>query len=492
MSRFRFVGVVLALLILFGLAVSWRAGTSTAFAAKKVVRVWDWNVHDKKYKQKAFKDFNKDHPDMEIQYTSQVGSLYNEVLNMAFTAGEPPDIFYPTENLTMMRLIENKWIIPLDDIVPRKSVLDAWKAGYPKEVGAFVDGGNVIDGKTYTFPLWGQTGGGRPLFYNIKLFREAGLVGDNGRISAPLTWSEFRDAARKVTTKGNRKFYGIAIGAKFPWVIGMYVDWGTAVPAGAIWANFDYRTGRWAYNHPATKKAFDLWLAMKKDGSILPGELGMDDEGAKRAFALDQAAMVIGGPWNPGNFLAYNPKVQFDVVLSPVPDDGVRRGYELVGAAAGGGWGYVVSAFTKHKDATWKVIEFLTSLEFHEGYVKNGLGISVFPEANRPENFDVPAMAKMAEWGRTQVRIASTLKQPESQKVFGELMEPVHPEVTDVYQGIWIGKATYEALDRVNEEKNKAFDRAIVLAQSKGMKIRYEDFVFPDWDQTQNYVMRKK
>ena len=67
--------------------------TVSACADQAVVKVWNYNVHDKKYLQKMFKAFNQNNPDIKIEYTSIGINTYPQVLEAAEVAKEMPDLF---------------------------------------------------------------------------------------------------------------------------------------------------------------------------------------------------------------------------------------------------------------------------------------------------------------------------------------------------------------------------------------------------------------
>lgn len=42
---------------------------------KKVVTIWDWSIHDKTYKKRAFAKFSAEHPDIQLKCTSAGPSI---------------------------------------------------------------------------------------------------------------------------------------------------------------------------------------------------------------------------------------------------------------------------------------------------------------------------------------------------------------------------------------------------------------------------------
>lgn len=445
-------------------------------AEKKVVTVWDYRIHDKKYKQNALAQFSKNNPDIQVKYTSQVGSVYNETLTLALKVGEEADLFVPAGNVPPLNeLVAKKVILALDDIAPDRQTFQAWKARFPEP---FIRAAHV-GGKMYTWPMDGAPAGAKPLFVNLKLFKEAGVS------EMPKNWKEFREDAAKITQAGNGKYYGAAVAAKLGWSLQMAIQEATATVEGTPAEFIDYRLGRYSMADDGYRRSIDLWMTVKADGNIFPGDTGMEDETVKQTFATDRTAMVVGGWWNPGGFIAYNPDVEFDMELFPTSDGGPPKGYSTAVNPLGQPFGYYVSAKTKNPDAVWKVIQFLTSEQYQVGWVKIGAGVSVFPEFNQPEYFPHPTLAKFATYNFKWDRIKPILP-----PVFGrlnELMPVVHPDEKERLLGIWVGLEQFSALVEWESLMNKYLDEAIKTAQAKGIKVSREDLMFPDWVPTENY-----
>ena len=465
---------------------------TTLGAGRVKVRVWDHHIHDKPYRIKMFKKFNREHPDVKIEYTSLGSGMMVQMLNLAFKTGDPPEVFKPQGELTLIKLMDLGWIVPLDDIAPDPATFKAWKARFPAELKPFVEGLNMFNGKIYSFPVSAPLYGNL-LFYNKKLFREAGIVDENGEPTPPTTWSEFREYAKRITQAGKGRYYGVALMAKQPGAAFDMSLLSTLAKASGYYHSSTFpnnlKTGRFDYSSPILRKAIQLWIDIKNDGSILPGYASMDDETARIAFAMNRAGMIFGGFWVVAGFLAINPNCDFDVALPPVMD-GVKRVHPW--RDIGGGGSYVVAKPCKHPDAVWKVIDFLSSYEFREGWVKYGGGISFYPQINKPENFPHPTLAKIAQWSQKYLRLGPIIR-PEARRV-ADYMEPVHPDIGNTILGIFLGKVGFEALDDLERRMNAAFDRAMEKARKDGLHITREDFIFPDFDITKNedYVPQKR
>ena len=379
----------------------------------------------------------------------------------------------------------------MNDVAPSEAELKDWMARFPPALRKFVEGVTVFNGKPYTIDLSGEKPAGArwilPLFYNKTIFAQAGVA------NPPTTFSELRQTAAKVTSAGAGKFFGITSGHGHPYQWDYDVLSSLAVMAGTTvtsWSTPNPKDGHFHWEDPAFITSFEVWINMRKDGSVFPGDMLMEDEQAKMTFATGKAALQFGGSWNIGNYYAYNGDVDFDLVLPPVPDTG-KKGYYST-SDQGAATGYVVSASTKNPGAVWEVITFMSSQEFQEGWVQGGYGISFLPEANKPENFkNQPQMYKMAQW-LADMSLFRVWPVPslEAQKVYNYL-PGTYPTDNDVLNNIYEGKAGYDTLKDLSKRRDATWDEGFAKAQAAGVKVSRADFTFPDWDPTKDYVQKK-
>ena len=70
------------------------------------------------------------------------------MIPLGVQTGNAPDVFELPTGFTGAQAVQQGWAQPLDTLIPNFA---QWKASYPP--GIFVDGNNVFDGKTYSFPF---------------------------------------------------------------------------------------------------------------------------------------------------------------------------------------------------------------------------------------------------------------------------------------------------------------------------------------------------
>jgi hypothetical protein len=125
--------------------------------------------------------------------------------------------------------------------------------------------------------------------------------------------------------------------------------------------------------------------------------------------------------------------------------------------------------------------------------LKSGNGTSIFPQANKPDLLDDPVQRQLLVLGPKFSRVGPqpVLRNPDVGKV---QPKKINPELKQVVQGIYTGQITDldQALKDLDAAKQKSLEQAIADAKTAGAKVSLEDYIFPDWDPTQNYVTNVK
>jgi multiple sugar transport system substrate-binding protein len=475
---------IIIVLILIGTGIWLFAGSGkkeqTAGKEQVVVKIWDWHIAQQPVYEKEFEKFMKENPGIKIEHNVISQDQYDNMIQLAFKSGETPDIFLLPSSVKAPEAIEKGWVQPLDPYIENTD----WVKRFP--ANSFSEGSNKFEGKIYSFPttapgLWMIF----PLYYNQKLFT-AGLA------APPKTWDELRDYAKKLTAVGNGKSYGFIMGGKgdYGWDLNMKV---LANAAGTsphhTMVGFDFRTGQYDFTHPGFAQAYELLDNIRKDGSFFPGFMALDDEQARAYFATDRAAMIVGGVWNIAGWDKY-PNAEYGI--APIPYPGQRKGKFIHGLP--GGYQWFFSAKSKNQEAVWKVMDFLSSVEFSRACVEGGLLLSVFPEANTDlKNAKMLALSKLAD--ETSVLGPQPYLRNSNTSLVDRYKSKAAPIKTTFPRAVlnaWTGKVPLtQGLKQATKEYNAQFNEAIALAQKNGLKVSREDFVYSDFNILQDYPVAK-
>ncbi|MEV8536327.1 extracellular solute-binding protein [Streptomyces sp. NPDC051211] len=146
----------------------------------------------------------------------------------------------------------------------------------------------TIDRVQYGMPFVAST---RLLFYNEKLFADAGITGKDGTSWAPKTWADLEAAAKKLKAAGVTTPFALPLGREeaqaetMMWLLaggGGYTD----------------TEEKYALDSPANVKTF-TWLRDKLTGQGLTGPVEpakLDRQAAFDAFSRGEAGMLNGHP----------------------------------------------------------------------------------------------------------------------------------------------------------------------------------------------------
>jgi len=169
-----------------------------------VIRVWDfprpapqgvtkWEDH---WEYKIFKEFEREHPGVKIEYTRLSWRNGGEKLDIAVLSGNPPDL---AGSAFKNAYVERGVLEPIDPFLTSEDSADI----YPQALQPFTYNGHI-----YAWP-WYMTV--YTLILNKRIFAERGVPLPKNGI---WTWDEFVDALQKLTFDrdgdGKIDVYGIA------------------------------------------------------------------------------------------------------------------------------------------------------------------------------------------------------------------------------------------------------------------------------------------
>lgn len=454
--------------------------TGANLPAEDVTFRWiDSSEVSRGYLNAFFPAYQEAHPNVTVDYQSLPHPELNQVIPLGIQGGSAPDIFRMPPGTPGAQAVQSGWVAPLNDVIPNFA---QWQAAFPPN--SFLDGINVFGGQTYSFPLLANKYYATLTLYNTEYIQAAGY----DPASKPLSWDEFRDAARKITEAGRGQYYGLIIG-------GAQIDrWhvhvsGLAQMAGAPGnEQIDWRTGEYLYTSEAYLAAIELLLAMSADGSIFPGSLSLNNPQARAMMPQGVAGMILSEGGVIPSWIREHPGFSFNVASQPVPNSG--DAIPLTAPNRGAFWW--LYAESQYKTIAGDMFAYLGTAEgMTAGQIASGGVLPLaFPEANEAVSLDPRARDAFALYDE-QMRLGPDprVRNPETEQVFLEL-RPVQPDFGTVVQGIFSGQLqdTRAAMQDLQDRSDAELDRAIQAARDKGAQVSRDDWVFPNWDPTQDYT----
>jgi len=432
-----------------------------------------------------FASYSQAHANVSVQLEELPWPEINKLVPLGVQNGNAPDVFQLPQNFTPGQAIGQGWLRPLDDIIPDFA---QWKAAFPP--GSFVDGVHVFKGKTYSFPFISNKSYANLLLYNVDYLKQAGIDPQ----AKPMTWDEYRAAAKKLTQQGAGKYYGVIIeGAqtnRWGGIVSGLARMAGAVGSGAegLTESLNWKTGQYSFTSDQYLAAVDLLLGLKADGSVFPGSLSLNALQARAQFPQGVAAMMLQGPYNIEGWKATDPTFNFDLASQPIPNNGMPFPFTY-GITGGYIWAYAKS---KYPEIIGDMFHYLGTEEGQATYVKfsGGGEPATFPKANQVSGIDPRVSKALALFDQQMRREPSpSVRNPDVELVNLE-RKTITPDFGTTVQGIYTGQLSdpKRAMKDLQDRAEAELERAIKAAQARGAKVTRDDWVFPNWDPTKDYT----
>lgn len=297
--------------------------TSAAENGKVTVKFSAWD----EIPDEVFEAFNKEHPDINIDFVRIPGDDYSQKINQMVAGGTAPDVMllYETD---LPKFAKAGVILPMDDYLSKSTEIDS-----DDFIPAVQELNDTTDG-VYGLP-WCYAS--ELLFYNKDMFDTAGVAYPTD----DWTWDDYETAAKALT---------ITDGSKT-------TQWGTdALSFGGIWyalagqAGDDVvKDGKLALGD-GMKAALEFQNKLTNEDKVCP----QPESGSSVSdlFASGQAAMCLNGSWMTSVYKDVD--FNWDIVTLPKGE----RDYNSLHTGF-----YTVNAKSKNADAAWTFIEFMMGEE---------------------------------------------------------------------------------------------------------------------------------
>ncbi len=189
----RFPQIKICVLVLFLLMLAGGCGPShpQAGPGRIVVNYWNgFSGPDGQTMTGMIKQFEQENPDIDVRMQIIPWGTYYDKLTLALAYGGAPDVF-------IMQAARFPEFASFHTLHPVADVLaDAQPPLTEKDFAAVPWHESFYQGTQYALPLDTHPMG---LYYNTKLFQDAGIVDTHGRAKPPATLPEFLADAKKLT-----------------------------------------------------------------------------------------------------------------------------------------------------------------------------------------------------------------------------------------------------------------------------------------------------
>jgi multiple sugar transport system substrate-binding protein len=262
--------------------------------------------------------------------TVNVASDINQQLSQGFAGGNPPDLFY-VSNDSVATYAGNGSLEPYVDQMKNKDSF------YPSLVKAF-----SVNGKAYAAPKDFST---LALVINTDMWKAAGLTDSD----VPTSWDQLETVATKLTTP---QHVGLAVSGQFERLGVFMAEAGGWLVDGS---------GKAAANSDANVQGLTYAKKLLSDGVMkYASQLGAGWGG--EAFGTKKSAMTIEGNWIAGAMTKDYSSVKYKVVKLPAGPKGEGT------IQYDGGWG--MASQSKNKGGALDLITYLTQPDQQMGFAK--------------------------------------------------------------------------------------------------------------------------
>lgn len=197
------------------------------------------------------------------------------------------------------------------------------------------------------------------LFYNKEMLDKAGIT------TVPKTWDELTAAAKILKQK---KIVDYPIVWSWKQAEALSVDF--AMLAGSFGGEFA-KDGKPTISDANNVSALTFMTQSMKDGLTNPSSLEYLEDDVRGVFSSGKAAFALN--WTYMFDKANDPKeskIVGKVGIAMVPGTS-----QAASATTNGGMGLAISKQSKHAEAAWKYIQFLSSKDFQKKHVQSALPI---------------------------------------------------------------------------------------------------------------------
>jgi len=419
----KFFPIVLGILFVLLLGLGIFKFVLPKFQKPKEVTLTYWGLWEPEEAMRGvIMEWEKDHPNIKINYSRQSPKEYRERLQSALARQEGPDIF--RFHLTWVPMLKSEL-----EILPSSVMSTAQFEQSFYQVASE----NLRSGTGYLgIPLMIDT---LALYYNEDIFKAAGKT-------PPTTWEELRQLATELTVKdetGRIQTAGVALG-----VTGNVDHWSDILGLmmlqnGADLSNPGACTTQAGEEVCLGADALTFFTVFSKVDGVWNETL----PASTQAFAAGKLAMYFAPSWRVFDIKAMNPNLNFKIV--PVPQ---LPGTNISWATF---WVEGVAQKSKYKKEAWEFLKFLSSPQTLEKLYQTQSNLRLFGE--------IYPRKEMAEKLKTNPLVAPFVNQAASAKTWylcsftydNGINDRMIKYFEDAVNAVNSGKTAKEALQTVGQ-----------------------------------------
>ena len=314
--------------------------TVNAYAQQTSLRVFSGGQNQRPdLMRKLFDEYQKANPNVKIDIETggATSELQRQYLSTVLNAKDSAIDIYLIDIVNPAQYFSAGWLEPLDAYVGNAAT--AMKPYLPVYAQS-----NVVNGKVAAMPAFADA---MFMYYRKDLLDKYG-------IKEPKTWDELAVAAKKIQDgEKNPNLQGLSIqGAPIEGAVCTFL-----LPYWSQGKAFNDPAGKMTLDKEAATKGMDMWLKLVDQGVMKKNIAEVTTPATVNEFKAGQVAFAInwGFAWDRFKDDA-DSQVKGKVGVMPLPSMAGGKSATCVG-----GWQWAVSAFSKSKAESAKLVQFLAS-----------------------------------------------------------------------------------------------------------------------------------
>jgi len=301
------------------------------------------NPEEADARQRVIDAFARRHPDIKVR-TLLSGPDALQHMSIYCAGGKCPDVLMAWE-LTYAGLADRGVLLDLNTMLAQdKTFAAALKADSIASLYKTF----TFNGGQYAFP---EQWSGNFLFYNKKLFAEAGVHPPPGRWEQPWSFSEFLDTA-KALTKRDRSGRVSQWGYVDSWVAS-YAAGLFGMNNGVPWSSPLMNPTHLNFDNEAFIEGIQFYADLANRHRVAPTASETQSMSTMDLFISGRAAMALGGHWR-YQTVDRAEGLDFDITVLPTGPKG-RAARSNIGTT-----GLAIAASSRRKHQAWEFVKFAT------------------------------------------------------------------------------------------------------------------------------------
>ncbi len=315
-------------------------------------------------------EFRRRHPDIKVAALLSGPGAMQQITTFC-AGGKCPDVLMVWE-FSYAELAERGVLLDLNTMLARDSAFAAEMK--TDSIAPLYKTFTYNDGQ-YAFP---EQWSGNYLFYNRKLFDEAGVKPPPTRWDEPWTFADFVDTAAGLTKRDGR-------GRATQW--GFVDIWTASYSAGLFgmnngvpWSTPRLNPTHLNFDNDAFLEGVQFFADLSNKHKVAPTATEQQSQSPADLFSAGAAAMALGGHWRYQSFERAD-GLDFDVTVLPTGPKGHRARSNI------GTTGLAIAASSRRKQQAWEFVKFAAGPVGQALIGESGLFVPVVQSALTSEGF---------------------------------------------------------------------------------------------------------